>query len=291
MKEISLDEMKKIQLDILVDIANFCDNNGINYYLAGGTLLGAIRHKGFIPWDDDIDIMMPRNDYKKFVHNYVNKKYKVDYIEIDKKCSNRYARVNNIDTVLVGSWKEEKEEHVFVDIFPIDGMPDNKFMQKFIFFRQSILINIHLATMLRYTVSNRYNDRNAGFLSWKKYIRTLIKFAMVFTIGRTNSRFWAKLIDNNAQRYKFENSNYVACLVSGSNGSKELMSKRIFQKKIKIVFENKKFWAPIGYNKYLSNLYGDYMKIPPKEKQVSHHDFIAYWKGDENKKCNNKLLL
>ena len=280
MKEISLDEMKKIQLDILVDIANFCDNNGINYYLSGGTLLGAIRHKGFIPWDDDIDIMMPRNDYKKFVHTYVNKKYKVDSIEIDKKCSNRYARVNNINTVLVGSWKEEKEEHVFVDIFPIDGMPDNKFTQKFIFFRQSILINIHLATMLRYTVSNRYNDRNAGFLNWKKYIRTLIKFIMVFTVGKTSSKFWAKIINNCAQKYKFEESNYVACLVSGQNGSKELVHRKTYDNKIKVEFEGKEFWAPIGYDNYLSNLYGDYMKIPPKEKQVSHHDFTAYWKDE-----------
>lgn len=280
MKEISLQEMKKIQFDILIDIANFCDNNDIDYYLSGGTLLGAIRHKGFIPWDDDIDIMMPRNDYEKFIHNYVNEKYKVDSIEIDKNCSNRYARVNNIDTVLVGSWKEEKEEHVFVDIFPIDGMPDSKFMQKVIFFRQSILINIHLATMLRYTVSNRYNDRNAGFVNWKKYIRTLIKFIMVFTVGRTSSKFWAKIINNCAQKYKFEESNYVACLVSGQNGSKELVPRKMYNNKIKVEFEGKEFWAPIGYDNYLSNLYGDYMKIPPKEKQLSHHDFTAYWKDE-----------
>ena len=81
MKRLNVDEMKAIELDMLKDISNFCDNNGIRYYLCGGTLLGAVRHKGFIPWDDDMDIAMPRPDYEKFLEIFNTQSHRYKYMK------------------------------------------------------------------------------------------------------------------------------------------------------------------------------------------------------------------
>ena len=282
MKEINLEELKNIELNMLIDFAKFCDDNNFTYYLSGGTLLGAIRHRGFIPWDDDIDIMMPREDYNKAIKTYKNDIYKIDSIRENPNSYNRYARINNIKTKLESNLRQHLKESVFIDIFPIDGLAGSKFKQDVIFGIQQILIAFHLSTILKYTISSRYEDREAGFFAWRKYLRTFIKFVMVATIGRTNPGIWASILNKIASRYSFYNRDYVAILVSGPHFTKERMPKNIYKNKVKVEFEGYKFWAPDGYDYYLKSLYGNYMELPPIDKRISHHDFKAYWKEEKD---------
>lgn len=280
MKKISLDEMKKIELNMLIDFAKFCDDNNFTYYLSGGSLLGAVRHKGFIPWDDDIDIMMPREDYNKALKTYKSDIYEIDSIIVNESSYNRYARINNINTKLESNLRKNLEESVFIDIFPIDGLPDNKFLQYGIFCVQQLLIAFHLSTILKYTVSSRYEDRESGFFAWRKYFRTFIKFFMVATIGKTNPSTWALILNRIASKESFYNHDYVAILVSGPHFTKERMPKKVYERKVQVEFEGGKFWAPSDYDYYLKRLYGKYMELPPLDKRISHHDFKAYWKEE-----------
>ena len=278
LEEISLDEIRKLEFDMLVDFTDFCDRNGYTYWLGGGTLLGAIRHKGFIPWDDDIDIMMPREDYEKALKSYHHKRYKVESILVDSNSWLRYGRLNDTYTTLKSNYKSECEECVFIDVFPIEGLPKTYFSQQLMYIVANMLLFCSLASYMTYTSSNRYKDRDAGFLNWRFYVRTYIKYLFIMLLGKTKSSFWASLLDKWAKRYSFYNSETVGCVISGPHGTKEIMSYKVFSEKIKVDFEGQKFWGLKYYDEYLSKLYGDYMKLPPKDKQQRHHDFCAYYK-------------
>ena len=127
MKSLTLKEIQKIEFEILKEFAQFCAKHNLKYYLAGGTLLGAIRHKGFIPWDDDIDVCMPRKDYMYFINNFDewNRKLKV-------KCNYKsnidapFAKIVNLDTIIYSKYANNNiDTNICIDIFPVDGLPEN----------------------------------------------------------------------------------------------------------------------------------------------------------------------
>ena len=126
-KELTIEELKAVELNILKDVAKFCEKHDIKYFLCGGTLLGAIRHKGFIPWDDDIDIAMPREDYERFfkLYNSSNTRYHADSLENNPNWHMSFGRVGDTATVLYEHTLKEKykEYHAFIDVFPVDGIP------------------------------------------------------------------------------------------------------------------------------------------------------------------------
>lgn len=282
MRELTIEELKSVELDILKNVADFCDKNNIRYYLGGGTLLGAVRHKGFIPWDDDIDISMPRPDYERFIHLYngTQPNYMVKSIEIDPEYWRTFAKVFDNRTYL-----EEKNirvkkrgNGVFIDVFPIDGLPESK-MKRFLLFKTQEFLNfLYHSSAWNYTKSYKFADSASRFSVVKGYIRTALKFLAITILYPLPTHKIIVRINANAARNSYATAKYIGAIVDCAHGAScEMIEKKIFEPRIKFSFEGESFWGPKGYHQYLTNLYGDYMKLPPINRRNTHHDFKAYW--------------
>lgn len=260
MKELSLDEIKRIEIKILKDVKEFCDENDITYFLACGTLLGAIRHKGFIPWDDDVDIMMPRPDYIRFLNVYNNKKYK-----LLKPSEGRfyYAKIYDPNTIKL----EEGTDYslyepigIDIDVFPLDGIVNDKKIIDKLYKRSSFF-----ETLL--------NLSNQPIFYRKNPIKSINRI-IPRIIGRKNL---VKLIEKNAQTYDYDGSEYVIRMRKSSNGFTGALEKKVYDKSY-MIFEGETYCVPKGYDIWLSSFYGtDYMKIPSIDK-IKTHKNICYIK-------------
>lgn len=262
MKELNLKEIRNYQLEILKEVATFCDNNNIVYYLCGGTLLGAIRHQGYIPWDDDIDLMMPRSDYENFLQIYESNKFKVYTFHNTKLYDKPFAKVSNLNTRVLEYSNTSLEIGINIDILPIDGFPSkSKDIQN-----QINRIKFYKNPLILKKLKSRKGRsflKSAFLIVTKPFVKLL------------PTRFLLKKIEKTAMKYKFEESDNAGISVWGY-GIKEVCPKSTFIGSCEVLFENSYFKAPKEYDRYLSTVYGDYMQLPPIEKQVSHHEFKAY---------------
>lgn len=283
MREISNVELKELEFDILKDVAEFCEKNKIRYYLCGGTLIGAIRHKGFIPWDDDIDIIMPRPDYVKF-NNFYNKRdshYKVHSLFTDKHWYSTFAEVEDTRTIKIyKGFSQMGTFGVNIDIFPTDGSPNKNFSRKLFWKTNNVLTRIATLSFQKFTVSKHFADQDVKNSKLKTMLRTGVKFIAI-PIARCFRPFnlnW--IVTKRAMQYNVDTSEYIGVSTFPHYGYKECVKGIPFLRIKKRKFENMYFNTPDYYEEYLGNLYGDYMKMPPKSKQVSHHDFSVYWKEE-----------
>ena len=272
-KEIQLDELKQIELRILKQIHNVCAQQGLRYFLVGGTLLGAIRHNGFIPWDDDIDIGMPRADYERFI-DYCSTNpvpFQVICNRLNKDYGYLFAKAMDPNTVLVEKTGNRcgVELGVFVDVFPMDGLGDTQ---------DEAVANLN---------KTRFNREMLVAANWKKFSRSKtraiyyepIRLAF-YCMSRMSS--FGKLIRKIESRYAvdgFDKSNYVGC-VCGAYRNKEIVEREVFSEYVDVPFEDAVFKCPKQFDRYLSNIYGNYMQLPPEEKRVTHHSFDAYYKNE-----------
>ena len=261
MKEIGLDELKSIELGILQDVADFCDECEITYFLAYGTLIGAIRHKGFIPWDDDIDIAMPRPDYDKFIRlfNERESKFKVVAMENNKKYGLSFAKVHDTRTALYETQYKQDVYGVYIDVFPIDGVKDKK--QIF----QLRKINLMLHT------------KKANFTQ-RKFSKKIINFFGKILLLPFSIHCIVKVIDIMARKYPFGSTPMAGSICDTVAGERAMIDTSVFEGFLMQEFEGRKYKIPIGYDKWLRRIYGDYMQLPPIEKRVTHHVFKAWWK-------------
>lgn len=263
MKEINVNEMKKIQLEILQCVARYCDENDLQYFLAYGTLIGAIRHKGFIPWDDDIDIAMTRPDYEKFISGFNGtiQNISVYSTELDHNFPYSYAKVSNDNTVLIENSGLKCQIGVNIDLFPIDGIPldDKLTIKKQMFYRN--LLDIKTVKV--------NSERNL----LKNTILILGKIALFWSSVKGIN---LKMIET-AKKYSFENEEYCCAIAFGSSADK-VLPKEYFKETIQTLFEGHVFTTAKYYHEWLTGIYGDYMQLPPEEEQTSHHDFKAYLK-------------
>ena len=266
MKELTANELKQVQIDIMKFVHNFCEKNGIKYFICSGTLIGAVRHKGFIPWDDDIDIMMPRDDYERFISLFSkeNGRYKVWSHKLQDNYPFPYAKVTDEKTYKRENIIGAIELGVDIDIFPLEDIPDNDIEVKRLF-----------------AIGKKYN----GMLTLKQ--TTLSKNRSIFknialVIGRLVLIFKSvhsilEELDKNAQKYHGNGGCRSADVVFCIAGMREIQQKAYYEKTILMPFEKEYFVAPKMYHEFLMTRYGDYMKLPPVEQRVTHHSFVAYW--------------
>lgn len=274
MRKISLKEQKELSLDILVYFDSICREKGLRYFLGYGTLLGAVRHKGYIPWDDDIDVMMPRKDFEKLLkvfpeHSY----YKINYNTIDPLYGKSFAVINDTRTIKVEKLLREKCKKsicVNIDIFPLDVMPDSFEKQKQIF-AAAENIDRKLACL-----TYAYGSGRTIFSTIKKNLGILF-YRIGECLGLTSIR---KVVNENInlmKSYNKDNNNTIASLTYiGRFGLTAFMPKKCFDENIQLEFEGRSFYAPKDFDEVLTHLYGDYMTLPPAEKRVQHSS-DCYW--------------
>ena len=261
---LSEQEIKKVELDALLYIRKICQQYHLRYYLAWGTLLGAVRHKGFIPWDDDIDIMMPRSDYERLLelvpslrHSY----YKI--LSNPKNEDYYYTHAKMIDTrtlCVENDLQTIQNMGIWVDIFPLDGMPD-KF--KIHYFKMRVLHRMRALSAHPKMPETSFMMTPIIYLAWK-IVRI---FGFQFFVNR---------MERLARKYAYESSNYVSNVVE-PEARICIYRKEVFDSSLLLSFEKESFEVPILYQEYLKNTYGDYMQLPPVEKRIGH-SFEAYWK-------------
>ena len=265
MNQDDLEKLKKVELDILLEFDRVCKKNDIKYFISQGTCLGAVKFDGFIPWDDDIDINISRDDYNKFIEVQKNDlnhdKYFFSSFETDDKCFLPYGKLRRKGTeVYCADFEDDDPQNIWIDVFPYDNIPNNKLLASIQFARVTIL-------KLKYQILVGLNPYSVGLI--KKIVLGLIRFSCLFT---TKERCKKKL-QRVQTKYNKKNTNNVSIYMYG-NGSlknKDLKPRYMVEELITHKFEGYDFYIPKHYDEYLSMLYGNWKEMPPKEKQHSDH--------------------
>lgn len=261
---------RKVLHEVEIEIAKYfigiCEKYGLKYYILGGTLLGAVRHKGFIPWDDDMDFGMPRGDYEKLkkimqkensneyiYKNYTNSDIKTYFSRIESK------KVQIIDQ----SAKKTDYRNAWIDIFPLDGMPNNFLLR--IFHKYRLLF---LRLLLQYSQFSEIVNINLPNRPW--YEKIFVKLGLIIKPEKylDRNKIMDKL-DRNLKKYSYDDSLYVVNFM-GAYKFKEMFKKEIYENDKLYDFENIKLNGPKDFDTVLKSLYGDYM-TPPKDSEKNKH--------------------
>ena len=264
-KKLDIDEIKEVELGVMDYIHNICREKGINYSLAYGSLLGAVRHRGFIPWDDDLDIALKRDQYDKLYQAILednNSIYKVVSWGNDSRYPYPFYRVYDSRTVYENNYiQNDIELGICVDVFPFDDYKDvNKEITKLDMYR-------------RLSVYTLYGIRNkeAG-------IKNIIRYLMLVAFRLTRVKTWNKKL-NDCSKVPV-NSEYIDYLMESKKYSTKIDAKALDQV-VEFKFEDRVYNIPTDYDHILTTIYGaDYMEIPPIEKRIQHDDFVAYIKKE-----------
>lgn len=267
----SLRELQLFSLEILKDVHQFCLEHNIQYSVSDGTMIGAIRHKGFIPWDDDIDIVMRRPDFEIFCKTYKSTNYKLKYREQDKDCYVPYARVYDTQRTMAKTRRDwcHDEAGVCIDVFPVDGVSENK--EKF---------RRYYKTSRRFFRFNSIARTASGSFLFKKGLFYNVKLLAIkiFSLNGLTKDLWCRIVIRRARAIKYGSTRYWGNLSSMCDGIMDYHRIETFTDVSMMDFEDTKVMVMNGYDEYLKDKYRDYMKLPPVEKRVAHHTTIFYWK-------------
>ena len=257
----SLRKLQIIQLRLLLEVKRICDKHNLSYSLIGGTLIGAIRHKGFVPWDDDIDIGMPRKDYDEFrricAYELPNSLYlrdastsHDDYFLFTKLCLKNTSNSEDGISVSYG---------INIDIFPMDNIPNNHFM---------LFYQMKMQTLLSYLVWSKSNTIHD--ISVDSSYPKIVTYPLMFIGKLVPKNLLIFLSERNLRRYSHRTTESIVNLLTCYNPKNETITVGEFMDVILVDFEGFKFPAPASYHKWLTRIYGDYMTPPPVEKRTGH---------------------
>jgi lipopolysaccharide cholinephosphotransferase len=247
-------KLRKIEVEILDEFVRICEENNLTYFLTAGTLLGAVRHKGFIPWDDDIDVAMPRKDYEKFLDIYENVK-ETDYYVLSDRYPDKiiyyyepFAKLCKKGTIFLNT-----NNAIDIDIFPSDNciLPFLPLQTKLI-----------KSTWRLYRIKSHYDiPRNKIKFIFSKLLCCLFPLRFINFIHKK-----LYLLFNNL------NTNYITFFSGKYNYKKETHKYKAVYPLSKIAFEGKQYFAPGNWDLYLKDMYGNYMELPPVEQRISPHE-------------------
>lgn len=251
-------------LGILAEIDRLCKANDIKYYAYAGTLLGAVRHKGLIPWDDDIDIVMPREDYEKFAkvcETQLSDSFELQTIYTDPLTNNPWMKLHDVNTAFISGLRRKGcMEGINIDIFPIDNVPDGKRER----LRRAKIINrINFIYQYRFAANNKKNSAKM------KFFKFLIKFIPPF-----NEQNFKEKYDKYIQAHNHMETKDVVYL-SNREYMRKVIDRHVFDDIVYLPFENVMIPAPVGYLQVLESLYGkNFMELPPEKERVTVHGSI-----------------
>lgn len=263
-QDLKLRKVQKRTLKIAKTIADFCESHDLLCYLCGGGAIGAIREKGFVPWDDDLDYFMPRKDYERFCelwqrenpNGYVLERTSRNFIN-----HNNFTTIRDPDTTFIKTYQKDLElvHGITVDVFPLDRAPEGKFRQK----RQKFWALIYAL----------FNEQivpvsHGGLVAFGS--RLLLG---LFRSPNVRYRIW-RYAEKQMMRYDNENTPWVTELCVGPKYMGNLYPKEDFVSAVFLPFEDVKLPLPVGYDRYLHHVFGDYMKRPNRSQQVPHHDAV-----------------
>lgn len=266
MRELTQQEFKEIEIDILKNFDRFCKKNGIRYSLGEGTLIGAIRHKGFIPWDDDIDVIMLREDFERFKKLYTDDRFELVYTKEKGVFPFFYMRLADTKTVVdFPNIDPYFEGGVWIDILPIDNIPDSD--------EELREREKQLARLFRiYRTKTRKG--------WNNKTRFVKNLAYVFIKAITfpiSTKWLRGQIEKIMTSDNDKQTNSKSFLTNYYHHPYRFPS-HVFDGDVLVEFEGDKYPAIAGYDEYLRCEYGNYMELPPVEKRIAHHGFDVYWK-------------
>ena len=257
-----LRELQLKQLDTLVYFKNFCDKNNLRFYLIGGCLIGALRNGGFVPWDDDIDVIMPRPDYEKlhklWKEQKADSRFRLLKTDDEMFTGNIFITITDTNYTMVKANQTEVDipHGLVLDVFPLDVCPDSRFARKMQYI-WTMIYSLFLAQIVP--------ENHGGIMGLGSKI-----LLSIFRGKRLRNKIW-RCAEKHMTKYKLEENKCVTELCAGPYWMKKEYPKHIYEGVDYVTFEGLKMPCMSGYDEYLTMVFGNYMELPPKEKQVPEH--------------------